>query len=156
MKCVKRFFALILSLTLVFCDGLTGSGLKKIHVRINNTPLVVEVASTSKTRNKGLMYRKALPQNQGMLFVWPSSKPRNFWMKNTFIPLDIAFFDDQFFLINIESMKPDNKSGNFGDYKSAEPAKYAIEVNAGWYKKHNIKKFAILSIPKSSTIIGAK
>lgn len=130
------------------CSSLTGNGQSKINVSISGVPLTVEVASEPETRNRGLMYRTSLPENHGMLFVWSGSEYRNFWMKNTYIPLDIAFFDPQLYLINIETMKPDDGSGNYGEYKSTEPAMYAIEVNAGWYNKHNIKKFDQLKLPR--------
>lgn len=98
------------------------------------------------------MFRTNLPPDQGMIFVWPEADYRNFWMKNTLIPLDIAYFDDQFFLINIEHMKPDDQSGDYGNYKSLEPAKYAIEVNQGWFKKNNIKKYDKLDLLQQTII----
>ena len=147
----KHIGILFCAFAALSCSRLDGNGLPKIQAKIGGHPLLVEVAANEQDRNRGLMFRKSLAENEGMIFVWPDSQYRNFWMKNTLIPLDIAFFDEQMFLINIHTMKPDDGSGDYGDYRSAEPARYAIEVNAGWYKKHGIKKYARLQLERSIT-----
>ncbi|MCB1173709.1 MAG: DUF192 domain-containing protein [Leptospiraceae bacterium] len=134
---------------LATCSQLSGNGLRQIDISIAGQSLRVEVAATAKDRNRGLMFRESLPENQGMLFVWPQAEYRNFWMKNTRIPLDIAFFDDQGFLINTHAMQPDPQTGEYADYPSAEPARYAVEVNQGWLANHSIRKFDQLILPEA-------
>lgn len=97
--------------------------------------VTVEIADTDETRNKGLMFRKELARNAGMLFVFSDSRKRSFWMKNTYIPLDIAYIDDGGIINEIYTMKPLDYSII---YNSIKPARFALEVNAGWFKDNNI------------------
>ncbi len=102
---------------------------------INGHRLMVELAATPQSRRCGLSNRAALGENQGMLFVYPRSELRTFWMKDTWIPLSIAFLDDAGIIINIEIMSPDQTEKR---YHSGKPALYALEVNQGWFKLHGI------------------
>ncbi len=104
-------------------------------VSINGHPLIVELAATPQSRRCGLSNRAALDENQGMLFVYPRSDLRTFWMKDTRIPLSIAFLDDSGNIINIEIMSPNRTEKK---YRSSKPALYALEVNQGWFKMHGI------------------
>lgn len=104
-------------------------------VSINGHRLIVELAATPQSRRCGLSNRAALDENQGMLFVYPRSELRTFWMKNTRIPLSIAFLDDSGNIINIEIMSPNQTEKK---YRSSKPALYALEVNQGWFKLHGI------------------
>jgi uncharacterized membrane protein (UPF0127 family) len=106
---------------------------------------LVELAVTPEQRQKGLMYRKSLPENEGMLFVFPEEAIQNFWMKNTYIPLDVAFFDKDGYLIEYQSMEPNSEI----IHQSSEPAKYALEMNQGWFKKQNIKRYSKLKLPQN-------
>ena len=105
-------------------------------VSINGHHLIVELAATPQSRRCGLSNRAALDENQGMLFVYPQSDLRTFWMKDTRIPLSIAFLDDAGNIINIEIMSPDQTGKK---YHSSKPALYALEVNQGWFKLNGIK-----------------
>ena len=105
-------------------------------VSINGHRLIVELAATPQSRRCGLSNRAALDENQGMLFIFPRSDLRTFWMKDTRIPLSIAFLDDSRHIINIEFMSPDQTEER---YHSSKPAVYALEVNQGWFKWHGIK-----------------
>ena len=101
---------------------------------INHNDYCFEVAETTREKRKGLMYRKYLEANSGMIFVWRNPKERCMWMKNTSIPLDIGFFDENGILLQTEQLVPfSTKSvcSNFG-------AKYALEVNRGWFLRENI------------------
>ena len=93
-----------------------------------------EVADTEASRNLGLMFRKDLSCDAGMIFVFPDESPRSFWMKNTIIPLSIAFIDSRGVIINIENLYP----GDMNSKHSAGPAKYALEMNAGWFHKNGV------------------
>jgi len=103
---------------------------------INGRHLIVELAATPQSRRCGLSKRTALDANQGMLFIYPRSDLRTFWMKDTWIPLSIAFVDDSGNIINIEIMSPDQTAQK---YHSSKPALYALEVNQGWFRLHGIK-----------------
>lgn len=97
--------------------------------------LSVEIADTWKSRQTGLMFRKSLEKNRGMLFVFNDETVRSFWMKNTYIPLSIAYIDKRGVIKEIHDMKPLDTSVF---YPSRNPAKYALEVNRGWFKENNI------------------
>lgn len=109
--------------------------LPEIVLTVNGYKLTAEVAYTDAARTTGLMYRRILPENRGMLFVFPDALPRGFWMKNTYIPLSIAYLDESGAIINITDMKPLTTN----TYPSARPAQYALEMNQGWFRKRGIK-----------------
>lgn len=102
---------------------------------INGHRLRVETAVTRDERSRGLMHRKHLPADRGMLFVYFRESELSFWMKNTFIPLSIAFVDAQGTIAEIRHMEP----GTTDSHTSGKPVLYAIEVNRGWFDKHGIK-----------------
>ncbi len=108
-----------------------------INAQGRQVPLTVEIADTEPLRTKGLMHRMDMDQGQGMLFVFDREKRHNFWMKNTFIPLSIAYISSRGVINEIYDMKPLDTSVT---YPSAMAARYALEVNQGWFKKNNIKK----------------
>jgi len=105
------------------------------RITINGAPLFVETAQTDTERQRGLMFRENLPPDQGMLFVFPAAQIQSFWMRNTFIPLDIAFISSEGAIVDIQQMKPVDESIL---YTSRAPALYALEVNAGWFAAHQI------------------
>lgn len=97
--------------------------------------IYTEVASTEKSREIGLMYRKNLPENNGMLFVFETLDVNNcFWMKDTDLPLSIAFLRDDGTIINIADMQP----YSLYEHCPSEPVRYALEMNQGWFSKKNI------------------
>ena len=98
--------------------------------------LKIEIADTNQSRTEGLMFRKHLPQHSGMLFIFDQSSKLNFWMKNTYLPLSIAYIDKKGFIKEIYKMKPLDISIT---YPSIHKVKYALEVNKGWFSKNKIK-----------------
>jgi hypothetical protein len=104
-------------------------------ITINGHPLSVELAATPAARTCGLSHRENLPQNRGMLFIFPEPGPETFWMKDTFIPLSIAFVDESGKIMNIQDMTPVQTDEL---YSSQGPAGYAIEVNQGWFERQGI------------------
>ena len=104
-------------------------------IKINNAKLSVVVAKTKEDHEKGLMHIKGLKCNHGMLFQHPVEKTLTFWMKNTFIPLSIAFIDKNGKIIEIKEMKPLSEKR----ITCKKPAMYALEVNKGWFKQNNVK-----------------
>jgi hypothetical protein len=108
--------------------------------------LCVEVAKTGEEKAKGLMFRRKLESNAGMLFVFKKPTTNGFWMKNTSIPLDIGFFDYHKALLEIRTMKPYSHTIQ----RPKQPYVYALEVNQGWFLTHQIKrgdKFTLVKLP---------
>lgn len=107
----------------------------------NGKVLNVELADTPETQLRGLMGRTHLSEDFGMLFVLPREQRMSFWMKNTYIPLSIAFFDKDKRLMSIEKMEPQiimARQQNLRRYVSDRPGLYALEVNQGWFEKNQI------------------
>ena len=94
-----------------------------------------EVAADFPTRAKGLMHRASMPQNAGMLFIFDESAVQCMWMKNTLIPLSVAFIDDGGSIINIADMAPQTEDSHC----ASRPARYALEMNRGWFAARGIK-----------------
>jgi uncharacterized membrane protein (UPF0127 family) len=99
-----------------------------------------EVAADVPTRTQGLMHRKSLGQNDGMLFVFDEAAIHCMWMKNTLIPLSVAFLDERGAIINIADMQPHSEQSHC----AAKPARYALEMNRGWFAQRGIKPGAKL------------
>jgi uncharacterized protein len=114
-----------------------------LKIWIGPHPIDVEVAKNQEEKAKGLMERTHLPEGQGMLFVYEKPAILSFWMKNTRIPLSIAFFDEKGVLIHTLDMKVE-KGADFPVYYSAQPALYALEVPKGWFEKKGIERGAKL------------
>ena len=103
------------------------------------TRLTVQVADTQRKIEKGLMFVEKLPENEGMLFVFSRKIYGGFWMKNTLIPLSIAFLDSDGEILKILDMEP-CKGNNCPIYDPKLSYHYAIEVNLGWFEKNQIKE----------------
>ncbi|WP_312998175.1 DUF192 domain-containing protein [Achromobacter animicus] len=93
-----------------------------------------EVANTDATRRDGLMFRRELPGNDGMLFVFDQPDVQCFWMRNTLLPLSIAFIADDGTIVNIEDMAPQTED----PHCAKKPVRYALEMAQGWFGKHGI------------------
>ncbi|HEX2011871.1 MAG TPA: DUF192 domain-containing protein [Roseateles sp.] len=100
-----------------------------------------ELAETADQRATGLMHRPSMPANAGMLFVFEQAGVQCFWMKNTLLPLSIAFVADDGSIVNIADMQPLSEASHC----SARPVRYALEMNRGWFAKRGIKAGAKLS-----------
>lgn len=111
-------------------------GLRTIKLTIQGVPIKAEVADTPESSTTGLMYRASLPENQGMLFVFNETRQANFWMKNTRIPLSIAFIDPNQTILEVRSMKPFDETNV---YSFSNQIAYALEMNEGWFSRHGIK-----------------
>jgi len=130
---VKQLFAALL---LVAVSAFArGAELPEITLAIAGHKPTVEVASSDPQRATGLMHRRMLPENRGMLFVFPDVAMHGMWMMNTYVPLSVAFLDREGRIINIEDMQPQTQNS----HTAAKPAKYALEMNLGWFAKRNIK-----------------
>ena len=108
--------------------------LATIQLSVKGYRVVAEVAATPETRTTGLMHRFSLKPGHGMLFVFSTPQPLAFWMKNTFIPLSIAFISRDGDILNIEDMSPQTES----THPSRGLAQYALEMKKGWFAERGI------------------
>ncbi|MBK6630631.1 MAG: DUF192 domain-containing protein [Betaproteobacteria bacterium] len=93
-----------------------------------------EVASNPGDRATGLMHRPSMPAHRGMLFIFPEADVQCFWMKNTLIPLSIAFLDDSGHILQIADMQPQS----LDNHCSSKPVRFALEMNAGWFRSRGL------------------
>jgi uncharacterized protein len=100
-----------------------------------------EVASNNAQREQGLMFRQKMGQNEGMVFLFNTPSSVCMWMKNTLIPLSVAFIDSDGKIINIEDMEPQTTE----PHCAKKPAQYALEMNRGWFKQKNIKLNSVIN-----------
>jgi len=105
----------------------------RLNAGIHN--INAELASTPQQREIGLMFRNAMPANDGMLFVFEQPGQQCFWMRNTLIPLSVAFIGDDGSVVNIDDMKPQT----LDSHCSAKPVRFVLEMNEGWFAKRGIK-----------------
>lgn len=105
----------------------------RLNASLHN--IQAEVARTPKQRAIGLMHRTALGANEGMLFVFEEPGVQCFWMKNTLLPLSIAYLNEDGRIVNIAEMQP----RSLDSHCSAEPVRFALEMNAGWFAKRGVK-----------------
>jgi uncharacterized membrane protein (UPF0127 family) len=105
-----------------------------------------QVASSPQERTVGLMFRKEMPANEGMLFVFEQASGQCFWMKNTLLPLTAAFVADDGTIVNLADMQPQS----LDSHCSARPVRYVLEMNKGWFEKRGLKAGARLSGPPFS------
>jgi uncharacterized membrane protein (UPF0127 family) len=119
-------------------NNLFSQNVKKLKpsIIIKGSKITVEVADTEKTREKGMMWRNQLGKNEGMLFIYNDSATRYFWMKNTFLALDMAFIDSNMVIRTIHTVNTLNDSTTL--YSSYVPVKYVLEVNSGWFEEHGV------------------
>ncbi len=122
--------------------------LSATEITIQGVRLEVEIAATPESRSKGLSGRKTLAEGTGMLFTFEKAEICRFWMKDTLIPLSIAFFDEEKSLIEWKDMPPPGES-KLKFVSSSKPALFALEVPLGWFASHEIQPGARFSyIPK--------
>ncbi|MFN3305460.1 MAG: DUF192 domain-containing protein [Roseateles sp.] len=136
MICIKAFAIAFLGLF----AGVTSAQdapqqLRSIPLTAGMHVIQAEVAVTPEQRAIGLMHRKTMPPNHGMLFVFEDAQPQCFWMKNTLLPLSIAFVADDGSIVNIADMKPLDETSHC----SAKPVRFALEMNQGWFSKRGLK-----------------
>ena len=108
--------------------------LPTIELNVKGHRLIAEIAANSETRTTGLMHRFSLKPNHGMLFVFGEPQPLAFWMKNTYVPLSIAFIGADGRILNIEDMSPQTEA----THPSRGLALYALEMKKGWFAERGI------------------
>lgn len=119
-------------------DQHTGQPIKRAQIQVGGVPITVELAETRETQQRGLMGRDSLPENYGMLFVYDSERTLSFWMRNTKIPLDIAFIDANGVIVGIDQLEPRSEESVL----SKSPAMYALEINQGWFSENGVTEGA--------------
>lgn len=113
---------------------------QKKKIQVGGKKITVEIAETPVQHERGLMHRKTLAKDSGMLFIFKTEQPLSFWMKNTYIDLSIAYFDKDKKIVDIFDMKSTTSMQvDFPSYPSSKPALYALEMNQGWFVKNKIK-----------------
>ncbi len=109
--------------------------LQRVKLAAGMHQIDAQVASTPEQRQIGLMFRKDMPQHEGMIFVFEQPGEQCFWMKNTLLPLTAAFVADDGTIVNLEDMKPQTLDAHC----SKKPVRYVLEMNKGWFAKKGIK-----------------
>ena len=129
---MPRILALLIALP---AAAALAQSLPVIELRAGMHLIHAEVAADFSTRGRGLMHRKGLAPNSGMLFIFDAPAEHCMWMKNTYIPLSVAFVDAQGTIINIPDMQPHSEQ----THCSTRPALYALEMTQGWFAERGIK-----------------
>jgi uncharacterized membrane protein (UPF0127 family) len=112
-----------------------------VRLQVESHAISAEVASTEAQRMVGLMHRRMMGENQGMLFVYDWPAPQCFWMRNTLLPLTIAFIEDDGRIVNLADMQPRTDDSHC----AARPVRYALEMNQGWFARRGLKAGSRLS-----------
>ncbi len=123
-----------------------------IPISINGKKIRVEVVRAEAEKEKGLMFRDHLGPDEGMLFVSEAEEMLSFWMKNTRIPLSIAFIDKKGMIVDIQDMEPFSLEGHVSRF----PAKYALEMNRGWFQRNGVRVGSTVKIPEPGKKSGSK
>ena len=131
---MRKLLALLI-LTICCAHASADTALPEIALEIKGHKLLAEVAANDNSRTTGLMHRRMMPENRGMLFVFAQVQPLSFWMMNTHLRLSIAFVDEQGIIVNIADMQPLTTD----PHPSSKPAKFALEMNQGWFARRGIK-----------------
>ena len=142
----KIFTAFLLCLVLAACSS-QKLPVQDLPIERNGQEIAfvkAEIAQTQEERNQGLMYRKKLPDGEGMLFIFERDEVLSFWMKNTLIPLSIAFIASDGRIIDIKDMYPHDENSVF----SSRSVRYALEVPQGWFSRAGIQSGDVIKIPR--------
>ena len=143
--CSSTMKKLLLLATLLLSISSPAQDFPRMSINIGVHLIQAELASTPEARARGLMFREKLGQNEGMVFRFPAARQVCMWMKNTLIPLSVAFIGDDGRIINIEEMKPQTTD----EHCSKQAARYALEMRQGWFSQRNIKPGEVVSgLPK--------
>jgi len=131
----RKIEGILFILFLIWVPIASSQSVLKIPLYFNHKEIWVEVAKTPEEIAYGLMGRKHLAENEGMLFVFETEGYHGFWMKDTLVPLSIAFFDKEGRIVWITDMKP----LTLNSHVPPKPILYALEMNKGWFTKNSIK-----------------
>lgn len=127
--------ALSTFLVLLFSLPVLADELPRVDLTAGFYRIQAEVAARDPDRMQGLMHRRSMPANHGMLFVFAQAARHCMWMRNTFLPLSVAFLDEEGRILNIEDMQPQTED----NHCAVKAARYALEMNLGWFAGKGIK-----------------
>jgi uncharacterized protein len=144
MILARRIEGIIFILFLLWISIAHSQSLLKIPLYIKSREISVEVAKTPEERAHGLMGRKDLGKDEGMLFVFETEDYHGFWMKDTHVPLSIAFIDKECRIVRITDMKPRTLESHI----PPQPILYALEMKRGWFSIHGIKVGDVIKFSK--------
>ena len=130
--------SLVATLTTVFANASAQYEVPQIELTAGMYRIEAEVMATPERRATGLMRRAEMPQQHGMLFIFPQEQRHCMWMKNTLLPLSVAFLDRTGKIINVEDMQPQTEN----NHCAASDARYALEMNIGWFKTRGLSRGA--------------
>jgi uncharacterized membrane protein (UPF0127 family) len=111
-------------------------GLETVRLQVGEVEIIAEVADDSVERSFGLMFRKEMAYNHGMLFIYDIPRRLSFWMKNTYLPLSIAFIDASGTIVSIQDMQPLDDTTI---HRSPKPVPWALEMNQGWFAENGVE-----------------
>jgi uncharacterized membrane protein (UPF0127 family) len=134
---VVRRLALLVALLWIApgcAPDVPGARLPVATLVVGNVKVSAELAANREDRARGLMFREILPEDHGMLFLYPEEVPLTFWMKNTPLPLSIAFADAGGRILRIAEMEPHSEAPVY----SGAPVRYALEMNRGWFERNGV------------------
>lgn len=129
----SSFAALVLSVPALSVHA--QSAMPRTELAAGMYRIEAEVAATQENRMTGLMQRRSMPANQGMLFVFTQPQRHCMWMKNTLLPLSVAFLDEEGRILNVEDMQPQTED----NHCATKPARFALEMNLGWFRQKGVK-----------------
>ena len=130
-----RTHALLASLSLATVSNVVAADMPTVQLSAGMYLIRAEVANTYDTRATGLMFRRSMAANEGMLFVFPDAEFHCMWMKNTLVPLSVAFIDKDGTIVSISDMQPQTET----THCASAPAKYALEMSRGWFSSKGLK-----------------
>lgn len=115
-------------------ESIPGAERPVVSVVLHDIKITIEIADDPAAMQRGLMFRETMPENHGMLFIWPDEQPRAMWMRDTPLPLSVAFIDGQGKILNIADMTPFSED----IHASRGAARFALEMHQGWFERHGI------------------
>jgi len=129
------FFCFIALSVALLVPGAVASELPRIRLEIESQPITAEVAIDAASHANGLMFRESLPRNHGMLFLFAEPHQPCFWMKNTYVPLTIAFIDTEGVIVSLADMQPES----LDTHCAIAPIRYALEMEQGWFARNGAR-----------------
>ena len=132
---MPRFISTLCTILLLITSGQAVAQMPRMDLSAGFYRIEVEVAANQASRMQGLMQRRSMPANQGMLFVFDQADRHCMWMRNTLLPLSVAFLDEEGRIINIEDMKPQTET----NHCATSSARFALEMNLGWFSSKGLK-----------------
>lgn len=132
---MKRYLSTSSVILLLLASAQAHGQMPRMELTAGFYRIEAEVAADQANRMQGLMHRRSMAANQGMLFVFTRMDRHCMWMRNTYLPLSVAFLDEKGRILNIEDMAPQTES----NHCAAAPARFALEMNRGWFSSKGLK-----------------